>query len=176
MSRIATKLNTTGRILLLFISYFIIVGIFQYVGSIIAGVELMNLQETRTSTQELIVSVFDFAGTFLLLWLFMKTIDNERFVKLGFQTKNRLKDFLIGITVGLIIMAIGYSLLILFKEIFFVKVNFDLKELVISIILFTIVAVVEETLFRGYILKNLMNSFNKYIALIITSILFSLMH
>jgi hypothetical protein len=38
------------------------------------------------------------------------------------------------------------------------------------------VAVVEETLFRGYVLKNFMESFNKYAALIISSGLFSSMH
>ena len=46
----------------------------------------------------------------------------------------------------------------------------------ISILLFTIVAIVEEVLFRGYILKNLMSSFNKYIALFFSSILFSLLY
>jgi membrane protease YdiL (CAAX protease family) len=73
-------------------------------------------------------------------------------------------------------MTIGYFLLIYFNEIFFLKVNFKLEELIKSILLFTIVAIVEETLFRGYILKNLMSSFNKYTALILSSILFSIMH
>ncbi len=73
-------------------------------------------------------------------------------------------------------MTLGYLLLAFLEEIFFIKTNFDLKELIVSLSLFTIVAVVEETLLRGYILRNLMNSFNKYIALITSSILFSLMH
>ena len=73
-------------------------------------------------------------------------------------------------------MVTGYFLLIYIKEISFIKVNFDINELLISIILFVFVAVVEETLFRGYILKNLMISFNKYLALLVSSILFSLMH
>jgi hypothetical protein len=38
------------------------------------------------------------------------------------------------------------------------------------------VAVTEEVLIRGYVLKNLMVSFNKYVALIISSLLFSLIH
>lgn len=73
-------------------------------------------------------------------------------------------------------MALGYMILIYFKEILFLKVDFDLKELTISILLFTMVAVVEETLMRGYVLRNLMISFNRYTALIISSIVFSLMH
>ncbi|MDT0691263.1 CPBP family intramembrane glutamic endopeptidase [Salegentibacter sp. F188] len=70
----------------------------------------------------------------------------------------------------------SWLLLIQIDEISFLRINFDLKELVISIILFTIIAVVEETLFRGYILRNLMSSLNKYLALILSSFLFSLMH
>lgn len=164
------------RILLIILPYIFIVGIFQLIGGLIAGVDMTIFDAEKTSRQQLTTSVFDLAGTFLVLWIFMKFIDKEHFIKLGFQTKNRLKEFITGITIGLIIMAIGYFLLIYFKEIFFIKVNFDFKELIISILLFTIVAVVEETLFRGYILKNLMISFNKHIALIVSSILFSLMH
>lgn len=176
MKDIGMKMNTTGRIFLFMISYFIIVGIFQYFGTLIAGTEFENLEYVETSTEKLIISFFDLIGTFFIIWLFMKFVDKEQFIELGFQTKNRLKDFIIGIIIGLIIMTIGYFLLIYFKEIFFLKVNFKLEELIKSILLFTIVAIVEETLFRGYILKNLMSSFNKYTALILSSILFSIMH
>lgn len=176
MNNIGMKMNTIGRIILFMISFFFIVGIFQYVGSLITGVDFTNLEYVKTSTEKLTTSVFNLVGTFLVIWLFMKFVDKEHFVKLGFQTKNRLKDFFTGITIGLIIMLIAYFLLIYYEEIFFIKTNFDFKELIISILLFTIVAIVEETLFRGYILKNLMSSFNKYIALIVSSILFSLMH
>lgn len=169
-------MNTIGRIFLFIISYLIIVGIFQFVGSLITGVDFTDLEYQETSIQQLIISVFDLVGTFLVTWIFIKFVEKKHFIDLGFQTKNRFKEFTSGITIGLVIMIIGYLLLIYFKEIFFLKVNFDLKELIISIILFTIVAIVEETLLRGYILRNLMSSFNKYIALIISSILFSLIH
>ena len=124
----------------------------------------------------MIINLFGLAGTFLVLWFFIKFIDKEQFIELGFQTKSRLGEFIIGIIIGLIIMSFGYFILIYLEEIYFEKINFDFKELIISLSLFTIVAVVEETLLRGYVLKNLMNSFNKYLALIISSILFSLMH
>tara|TARA_R110002074_G_C12351925_1_gene649742 strand:+ start:73 stop:936 length:864 start_codon:yes stop_codon:yes gene_type:complete len=176
MSSLGLKMNTIGRIFLFIISYLIIVGIFQFVGSLITGVDFTDLEYQETSIQQLIISVFDLVGTFLVTWIFIKFVEKKHFIDLGFQTKNRFKEFTSGITIGLVIMIIGYLLLIYFKEIFFLKVNFDLKELIISIILFTIVAIVEETLLRGYILRNLMSSFNKYIALIISSILFSLIH
>ena len=176
MNTIGTKMNTVGRIFLFMISYFMIVGLFQYIGSLVAGVEFGNLEYVETSKEQLITSCFNLLGTFLVIGLFMKFVDKERFIKLGFQTKNRLKEFVVGIAIGLIIMTLGYVLLIYFEEIFFINVKFNFLELIISILFFTIVAIVEETLFRGYILKNLMSSFNKYVALIVSSMLFSLMH
>lgn len=164
------------RILLLILPYIFIVGTFQFIGGLVAGADMTNFESEENSVQHLIISIFDLTGTFLVLLMFMRYVDKENFIELGFQTKGRLEDFIVGITVGLIIMVIGYFLLIYLGEIFFTKINFDLKELIISILLYGIVALVEEMLFRGYILKNLMISFNKYVALIISSVLFSLMH
>ncbi len=115
-------------------------------------------------------------GTFLVIWIFMKFLDKEKFSKVGLETRNRLNEFLVGIGIGAFIMTAGYSLLLILGEIRFQKVIFDYKEILITILIFSVVAVMEEVLFRGYILKNLLLSFNKYIALIVSSVLFSLMH
>ena len=176
MSETKSKFKGWHRILLIILPYFLIVGIFQLVGGLIAGIDFRSLNPEQTSMQQLIVSLFNLIGTFLVIWIFMKWIDKEKFIELGFHTKNRLIDFIIGIAIGLIIMALGYIVLIHLKEIYFSKIFFDIKELFIAILLFTVVAIVEETLMRGYILKNLMLSFNKYAALIITSVIFSVMH
>lgn len=164
------------RILLIILPYIFIVGIFQLFGGLIAGADMTNMESEETSFQQLIISVFDFVGTFTVLWFFMKFVDKEDFVKLGFETKNRLKEFIVGIFLGLLIMVFAFVLLIQIQEILFLRINLDITELIISITFFTIVAIVEETLFRGYILRNLMSSFNKYFALIFSSILFSAMH
>ncbi|UMB53296.1 CPBP family intramembrane metalloprotease [Lutibacter sp. A64] len=164
------------RVLLLIVPYIFTVGFFQSLGALISGVNITDCELEQTSIQQLIISSFDFLGTFFVLWLFMKFIDKEQFIKLGFYIKGRFKDFAIGIVIGLLIMSIGYFLLLYLNEITFQKINFNTKETLITILLFTIVAIVEETLLRGYILRNLMISFNKYSALIISSILFSLMH
>ncbi|WP_405606487.1 CPBP family intramembrane glutamic endopeptidase [Polaribacter sp. Asnod1-A03] len=163
------------RVLLLTIPCFFIVGLFQFIGGLIIGVDFTS-QETRNSFEDLIIYFSGLVGTFLALWIFMKFVDKEPFVKLGFQTKNRFKEFIIGIIIGLVIMSLGYYILIYLDEIIFLKTNFNFKELIISILLYIIVAVGEEVILRGYVLKNLLFSFNKYIALILSSILFSLIH
>ena len=64
----------------------------------------------------------------------------------------------------------------LFNQVIFERLNFNFLELFYTTLIFILVAILEEVLFRGYVLKNLMLSFNKYIALFVSSILFSLMH
>ena len=54
------------RILLLILPYIIIVGIFQYVGALISGVDLSNPEFENTSLQELSLSFSSFIGTFLV--------------------------------------------------------------------------------------------------------------
>lgn len=164
------------RILLIIVPYIFIVGIFQYIGALITKADIVDVNSHKTSEQHIIISFFALMGTSLVIWLFMKYLDKERFMKVGFDTKNRLQEFLVGIGIGAFIMTVGYLLLLFLGEINFERVIFDFKEIIISIFLFIIVAVMEELLMRGYILKNLMISFNKYVALIISSVLFSLMH
>jgi membrane protease YdiL (CAAX protease family) len=164
------------RVLLLIIPYIFIVGGLSLAGAAIAGVDYDDVDYVQNSEQILIVQFFQLMGSLLVFWIFMKYIDKEPFIKLGFHTQNRLKEFIAGILIGLVTMSLGYFILIYLEEIFFIKINFEFKELLFSILIFTIISLEEEILIRGYVLKNLMNSFNKYIALVISSILFSLMH
>ncbi len=165
------------RVLKIIIPYIFIVGSFQLIGMLIIGIDFKNYNPAvRTSEQHLINTSFNLLGTFFLLWLFMKYVDKEKFINLGFHFKNRLKEFNYGIAIGALIMIVGYLLLLFIDEINFQEIVFDPKEVIISILIYAIVAIVEEVLFRGYILRNLMISFNKYIALIISSLLFSAMH
>lgn len=164
------------RILLIILPYIFIVGIFQFIGTLIAGADLTNINFQKTSEQHVIISFFSLLGTLLVVWIFMKYLDKEKFINLGFNTKDRLYEFIIGIVIGAFIMTAGYLLLLFLEEINFLRMIFDFKEIIISILLFSIIAITEELLFRGYILKNLMISLNKYIALIVSSILFYLIH
>ena len=106
----------------------------------------------------------------------MKYIDKQKFIDIGFQTKNRLKDFNYGILIGFIIMCSAYYILLFIGEINYVGYSFNLENIFISIMLFTGVSIFEEVIFRGYVLKNLLESFNPFVALFISSIFFSLIH
>lgn len=164
------------RVLLFVLPYFFIVGIIQYFGVIIAGIDLTQDYPAKTVFQQLIISAFNLLGTFLVVWIFMEFVEKQKFVQLGFHIKNRIKDIFVGTILGALIMGTGYLLLFFLGEIQFKGVLLNYTDLTLIILHFFIVALVEEVLFRGYILRNLMISFNKYIALVLSSGLFSLMH
>ena len=154
-------MNHSGwlRVIAIIFPYFILVGLFQFAGAVIAEVPFSNPEFQESTTQHLIIITFSFLGTMLLIWLFMKFVDKEPFIEVGLQIKNKGKD-----------------IVSLSNEIVFDKLNFNFSELFYTTLLFVLVAVLEEVLFRGYILKNLMLSFNKYLALTISAALFALMH
>ena len=123
-----------------------------------------------------IIQYFDLVGVLLLLWIFMTFVDKEPFIKLGFSLKGKVNDIILGMTLGLLLMAVGYTILILLGEIKFIEFNYNLKNIILLFILFIAVSIAEETYVRGYVLKNLLQSFNPIISLIISSAIFSLLH
>lgn len=171
-----SQINGWIRILSFILPYIIVVGIFQFIGAVILDVDILDINSIKTSFQEFLLNLFGLIGLLLLLWVFMKFVDNEKFINLGFHLKNKSKYFYLGVLLGFFIMGFAYLLLSQMKEIIYVKTIFKIKEILLSIGLFLMVAINEEVLMRGYVLRNLMYSFNKYIALVFSSILFSLMH
>ena len=143
--------------------------IFQY--------DLSKISSARIDLNTMIVleySMIIFMA--ILLWLFMKFIDKQPLVQIGLQTKGRLKEFNYGILLGFIIMTTAFLFLLSINEIVFSNFSFSLDKVLLSVILFVGVSVFEEVVFRGYLLKNLLESFNPFVALFISSIFFSLIH
>lgn len=171
-----SQINGWIRILSFILPYIIVVGIFQFVGAVILDVDIEDINSIKSTFQHFIINLFGLIGLLLVLWLFMKYVDNEKFINLGFHLKNKSKHFYLGVFLGSFIMGFAYLLLSQMDEIKYVKTIFKIKEILLSIGLFFMVAVNEEVLMRGYVLRNLMYSFNKYIALVFSSILFSLLH
>lgn len=166
-----------GNILKLILPYFFIVGIFQLIGYYFSGLEIDDSKDIhKTPTQAFIVAFLTLIGNFIVIWLFMKFVDKKPFSSLGFEKGDIWRDILKGFVFGFIIMLIGFSILIMTKQIEFININLDLFSFFLSFALYIFVAISEEILLRGYVLKNLMFSFHNYIALIISSVIFSLMH
>ncbi len=165
------------NILKLFIPYCFIVGVFQLIGFYFAGLDIANYKTIHETTRQLfIITFFSLVGTFIVLWLFRKYVDIKTFASLGFRKSFLVKDVIIGIAFGFVIMLLGFSYLYLTRQINIVSIQFKPIDFILSIGVFIFIALSEELLLRGYILNNLITSFNKYIAVIISSLIFSLLH
>ena len=170
--------NHTGWIKSL-LSFFLLFvpQIFGGIFLLLLGFDLSKMSEGNIDLNMMISLEYSMIFTMvIMLWLFMKFIDKQPLIEIGFQTVGRLKEFNYGLILGLLIMAFAYVFLSLIGEIVFENFTFDLQKIFLSIILFIGVSVFEEVIFRGYMLKNLLESFNPYVALFISSIFFSLIH
>ena len=173
------SIPTWARILLILVAYFIVAGIFQLIGAIVAGISIKDLSEAQNMslTQQLVLTIFSLAGTLGIIYIFRKFIDRRTFLSMGFSLKNRGTDILHGLLLAFLVMSIGTILLSmsgLIKITLFT--GFDSQTLLYSTLLFIAVAFTEETLCRGYLLNNLMQSVNKYAALGISSAIFTSFH
>ena len=165
------------NILRIIIPYIFVVGIFQLIAALIAGIDIMHIREVHQNpTQLLILNFMTMLSTVLIVWLFRINVDNKSFVSIGFSNVKIGNDILLGLTIGFFIMLFGFCSLILTKQLEFIDIQFNALNFLEVFGVFVCVAISEEVLCRGYILNNLMVSFNKYLALVISAIIFSLFH
>jgi membrane protease YdiL (CAAX protease family) len=160
------------RVLLIIIPFFIFTIVFQSIGYLVLG-----LKDAKSTTfADTILQIFTTVGTFLLVYLFTRFIDRKDFKSIGFQLKYHTFDIIEGLIVGVLIMPVGFLILLTLNEIELVAIDFNIYKVLISIVLFVFVALNEEIFVRGYVLNNFLQSMNKYIALILSSLIFSLLH
>ena len=105
-----------------------------------------------------------------------RLVDRQSFYSLGFKWKNNGDAAWSGFFVAMLILCMGTLVLWVFKCLYFIGFNFDASHIGLSILLFVVVAFVEEIIFRVYLLNNLMHSLNKWLALSISALIFALFH
>jgi len=162
---------------LLFIPLLVFSQIFGVLVLLLLGYDLTEISSNVMN--ESVMIIIEYSGLFIviiMIWLFMKFIDKQPLIEIGFQTKGRLKEINYGILFGLFIMAFAFVFLSVIGEIVFLSYSLDFNQILLSIALFIGVSFFEEIIFRGYMLKNLLESFNPFVALLISSLFFSLIH
>ena len=161
----------------LFIPLLLFSQIFGVLVLLLSGYELSEI--SSNTMNESIMIILEYSGLVIvtiMIWLFMKYIDKQPLIEIGFQTQGRLKEINYGIFLGLFIMAFAFIFLSSIGEIIFLSYSFDFNQILLSLVLFIGVSFFEEIIFRGYMLKNLLESFNPFVALLISSLFFSLIH
>jgi len=159
------------RAIAIFIPWLISYGSFSSLGYLLT-------QKMKVSQEYslIIPQLFGLMGTFLITWVFVKFIDRKSFYTLGFIKKRMGKDIFLGITVGFVMMAVGFYILKYFGQINVENIQVNYLKIAIGIILFIVVAFNEELILRGYMLNNFMDSMPRYWALLVSSLIFGALH
>jgi CAAX protease family protein len=126
---------------------------------------------------QLLLQVLPFAlTTVITVPLFRRYADKKSLASLGFKYKGYSDDALTGFLFSAAILGTGSLLLYFTGNLKYNGATFVAADLVTGLTLMCLVAVAEETIFRGYILSNLLDSFNRWIALGLSAALFALVH
>lgn len=119
-----------------------------------------------------ITTVFAIALTVI----FRRYIDRKPIKSLGFAWQPFQQDAFTGFCLGIALLGIGSLALYARDNLDWTNVHFKPADLFIALVLMVLVAFAEEMVFRGYILNNLMESMNKWVALVISAGLFTIAH
>ncbi len=175
------------RALLFFIASFITSQIFAGIGMVVAllisGFDISTLSNQDAIIDELdkinfllLLKIIEFFALMFCLWLFMKFIDRKPLMSLGLKYEGFQQDFKFGLILGAGLIAIGFFSLFILGYVRVESFSFPFLDIVLYFILFVVVAFHEEIMLRGYILRSLMESMNRYLALAISSLIFMTVH
>ncbi len=119
---------------------------------------------------ELVVSLISVGGFVLL-------VDRRPFVSLGWTWSNFQQEALTGLFFGPALLGLSAVIMLLSGHLEWTDITWDPSALFVSLGLMLMIAFSEEIVFRGYVLGSLLDTFpNKWIALIISSLLFAVFH
>jgi membrane protease YdiL (CAAX protease family) len=111
-----------------------------------------------------------------LVFLFRKMFDKATVKSLGLPIKNHSSEALIGLVSGVYLCHIIAVVLWLMQLLEWTLDESSLFSLLPSLLLLFLVAFVEELVFRGYILNNLLQSLNQKNALLLSALIFAAAH
>jgi membrane protease YdiL (CAAX protease family) len=163
------------------ISVFSGLGVIPFVvsGAITPEMMAMSVSDLFNAVGVNTMSAFmlsQFLCALFAIFIFRKFVDKKSFKSLGFALTNYKADLLKGLVWGTALISIGFLALYFSGFIEVIGTEFGAIQWLSYIAFFVIVAFNEEILVRGYVLTNLMASMNKYWALIVSALLFSVMH
>jgi uncharacterized protein len=112
----------------------------------------------------------------LVTFIFRRWVDRKSFISLGLDFQGHGKDAMAGSMLAVFIICSGSILLKWTGHLKWMDIIFDPKALFLAFGTIIIIAFYEELIFRGYVLSNLMDSFPKWLALLISALLFMVFH
>ncbi|MGB1205766.1 MAG: lysostaphin resistance A-like protein [Chitinophagales bacterium] len=154
---------------------------FIAIASILTKEDPLMIQEKLDSTSEPIWLMFFYLtatiGILSITWFFRTYIDRKSFKSLGFEWQGeQKKDAIVAFFLGLALIVVGFILFLGLGLVSITAITFAPKILLTYVVILICVSLVEEVSIRGYVLKNLLEATDKYVALVITASCFGLLH
>lgn len=96
---------------------------------------------------------------------------------LGMSLRGRGKDLLAGLGVAVLLYVVGFGTSLLMGTVEIASVQWVPRDLLGTLLFFLLVAVTEEVMLRGFVLGRMLSAgMNRFVALFLSSALFSAMH
>jgi membrane protease YdiL (CAAX protease family) len=134
--------------------------------------ELFPLLPAFTMTQGILIMAA--LLTMVIVFAFCKLIDRAPFSQLGLQRDAR--GALTGFFLAAALLGMGSMILFITDNLQWVNSNINWRELLVTLVLMSAIAFSEELAFRGYILGNLLKSFSRWPAILLSAAGFVVMH
>ena len=122
------------------------------------------------------LKIIEFLSVMLCVWLFVRFIDRKPLEAIGLKIQGYEKDLQLGLVLGAGLIAIGFLILFILGDLSVDGFSFPVGTIILYLLLFVVVSLHEEVMMRGYVLNNLMQSMNRYVALSISSVTVSYTH
>jgi membrane protease YdiL (CAAX protease family) len=135
-----------------------------------------GLQELMKGNNPALIVLILFILVLLITVVFRRWVDRKSFISLGLEIKGHGFEAMAGAALAVFIMGSSCLIIQATGHLKWMDILFDPKSLFLAFGTILLSAFYEELIFRGYILNNLMDSFPKWPALGISTLLFMVFH
>lgn len=147
-------------------------------GGVFAAVLIGKGQPSSVNLQTvtIVALILVAAVSIALAIVFRLYVDRKPIISLGLDRSLHRNDAWAGLLLSIVLLGVG-SLILHFAGILnWIDYRFSGSDFFMATMLMLVVSVSEEMVFRGYLLNNLMDSFHKWVALLVSALLFTVAH
>lgn len=138
--------------------------------------DLSNLRELSTGKNAAFIVLIFFILTVLITYIFRRWVDGKTFISLGLSLKGHERDVITGSALAIFIMGSSCLIIQITGHLKWMDFLLDPKFQFLVFGTMGLSAFYEELIFRGYILGNLLETFPKWLALLVSTLLYMAFH
>lgn len=159
----------------------LIIGAIIVLASFIMGLhkgnpDLTKALELLAGNQGAVLVLMFFGITVLITYVFRRWVDRKSFISLGLSIDGHVRDAVSGGALAVFILGSSCLILQVMGHLKWMDFIFDPKFQFLVFGTIGLSVFCEELIFRGYILGNLLESFPKWLALSISTLVFTIFH